>query len=386
MKKNNFQDIILIWVVSLFSSFLIALFFYLFPPAVLEKHVPHGSNEVLERNYDGPIYVVLAKTLYNPKQLTKIGFNKLPVSYFANHFPLLPIIIRLFSSITNNYFRSMISINWLSAALFSTIFYLFLKRFKISNNPLLLSLASLFIPPRWLAVRAVGGTEPLFLLILIISLYLWFDKKFILSSLFAVLLVLIRPPGIVFFFSFLAIIIFEYQKAKDKKSYLIKIIKEKWLLLLMPLSLLGLFFFFQSIFGNFWAYFQSGTGTNVHLKPIPFAPVLNFNTPVVEGFLYLLVIYLLGIYLLWQQKQKQLALFSLIYLIPNFFMVVDDIHRYLIPIAPFCLIIGYQKIIKHKAFKYFFFLFLIGTCIYTLSLLPNRMFHYGDYASLRVLP
>ena len=387
MGKANIKHIALIWFVSLFSSFIIAFFYSVFPPASLEKHVPHGSNEVLERNYDGPIYVLLAKTLYKKQLIEEINFNKLPFIYYANHFPLFPILIRLISFITNSYFRAMILLSWLSTALFTTFFYFFLKKFKITNQPLLLSLISLFIPARWLAVRTVGSTEPLFLLLLIISLYLWFDKKYFLSSIFASLLVIIRPPGIIFFFSFLTILCYHFLTAKNKEQQFLQTLKQNWVLILMPLSLFVLFWFYQSIFKNFWAFFQAARTTTANsFKLMPFSATIGYNTPMAEGFLYLYAIYIIGIYLLWRQKQKQLAIFSLVYLIP-FFLIgfTDDLFRFFLPISPFCLIIGYQKIIKHKTFKYFFLFFLIGIYIYTLSLLPNRMFHYWDYADLRVI-
>jgi len=380
----NLKSVFLICLVSITSSVLISLFFFFFPPLNFEKHVPHGSNEVLERNYDGPIYVVLAKTLYNQIELQEINFNSLPTNYYANHFPLLPTLIRL-TSLTGNYFRSLILINWIFAALFAACFYFFLKKFKISEYPLFLSLISLFIPPRWLAVRTVGGSEPVFLLILIICLYYWFEKKYAIASIFMIFLVLTRPPGFFFFFSFLALILYQWHNQNFKTAKLLKIIKEKWTLILMPLTILGLFLFFKFSFGDFWAYFKSGTGTNVHFQWIPFASVLNYNSPVSEGFLYLFAVYVAGIYLLWKQNQKQLAIFCLVYLIPNFFMYVDDIYRYLIPISPFCLVIGYQNLFKQRVFRYLFPLFLIGIYIYTLNLLPNRMFNYDDYAKLRII-
>jgi hypothetical protein len=66
-------------------------------------------------------------------------------------------------------------------------------------------------------------------------------------------------------------------------------------------------------------------------------------------------------------------------------MRVDDIHRYLLPIAPIALLIPYQQLVTHKLFKPAFILFLIAVYIYTYDLLPQRMVHYGDYAHLRMV-
>lgn len=383
MKKEDIKNLFIITAVSLATSVVIILFYVLFPPSNLELHMPHGTNEVIERNYDGPIYIVIAQTLYNPQQIKFLNFNHLAPSYYANHFPLFPILVRLLSEITNNYFHSAIVITWASTILFTFVFYLMLKKYKLSQHPLKLALLSLVLPPRWLAVHTVPGTEPLFSLLVILSFYFWTEKKYFIASLFVVLLTLTRPPGILFVLCFLAIIIYEFIHSTDKIAYFWQTIKSKWGLLLSPVALVGLFYFFQLNFGSFFAYFNTGTGTNVHLKPFPFAFVVGYNTPLSEGFLYLSLIYAIGVYLLWQQKQQKLALFCLVYLIPNFFMFVDDIYRYLIPISAFILI-PYQKLFEHKLFTYLFPFFLLGIYLYTFSLLSLRMFPYDDYARLRI--
>src|SRR5690606_9201336 len=46
-------------------------------------------------NYDGPLYIVIAKTLYNIEQIQANFQFPLPVEYYAAHFPLFPVLIRL---------------------------------------------------------------------------------------------------------------------------------------------------------------------------------------------------------------------------------------------------------------------------------------------------
>lgn len=379
MIRKNLKSIGLIWTVSILSSALIAAYFYFFPPGNLEKHVPHGSVEVLERHFDGPLYVVLAKTLYDPKEISKINFNGLPPEYYPHHFPLLPIIIRLTSPVTGSYFRSLIAISWISAALFTSMFFIFIKSFKLAKNPLLLSMISLFLPPRWLAVRTIGGTEPLFLLFLITCLYFWFRKKYLLCAIPAALLVLTRPPGIIFFFGLL---IATFTVSKTKKD-LVKNLKKRWTLALMPLAILLLFSLYLLIFGSFLAYFKAPTPEQFSF--IPFSFTLNSNSPITEGYFYLFIVYLYGIYLLWKQNQKELAIISLVYLLPFMFIAVDDAFRFLLPIAPFAIIIAYQKVFAHKTFLFFAPIFLIGIYLYTIGILPNRLFIYDDYARLRLI-
>lgn len=381
--RQSRKDLLIIFFVSILSSAFITLFFKTFPPKNLEIHHPHGSNEVLERNYDSPIYVILAKTLYNKEKIEDLNFNKTVFGYYANHFPIYPLLINLFSNFGLNHFQASVFLTWGSTILFTICFYLFLKTFKFSKDPLRLSLVSLFLPPRWLAVRTVPGTEPIFSLLVIICLWLYLEKKYFYSSLVLAVMTLTRVPGIVFFVSFCTLILYDYFQNSNKKEFILKTLRKQWSLVLSPLALLGLFYFYKINFGDFFAYFNTGTGTNIHLKPFPFAFVIGYNHPMAEGFFYIFFFYILAIYLLWQAKEKRLAIFCLIYLIPNFFMLVDDLYRYLIPISAF-LLIPFDKYFHHKLFKYLFPFFLIGIYIYTLSLLPLRMFAYDDYAKLRL--
>lgn len=379
---QDLRPILLIFFLSIFSSFLIFSYFNSFPPKNLEVGVPHGSNEVIERNFDGPLYVVIAKTLYNPSQLKDINFNSLKPIYYANHFPLYPILIRSVSFITRNYFRSMILLTWLISAFYSIVFYLFLKKFNLSKNPLYLTLISLFIPARWLALRTVGGVEPLFLLLLLFIFWFYFKKKYLISSFFGFLLVLVKPHGILVFVGILLTILIKNRKDLLKNQ---KIIKKYGAYLLMPLGLLLLFVFYKFKFNDFWAYFHAGLSAISLFKLIPFASLLDNISIRNEGYFYFFAITLFGIYKLWKDFNKDLAIICFTFLLPHLFLQHADIYRYLIPISPFTLITAYQDIYRHRLFKIFFFVYLIGVYVYTLNVLPQNMSHYWDYANLRIL-
>ena len=65
-------------------------------------------------NYDGPLYLIIAKTLYNTESIKTMFSVPLPVEYYAAHFPLFPILIRLFSFI-GNYPYAMLTATVLSS-------------------------------------------------------------------------------------------------------------------------------------------------------------------------------------------------------------------------------------------------------------------------------
>src|SRR3989337_4439125 len=66
-------------------------------------NIPSSNFLYIYRHYDGPLYAVAAKTLYNPLLIEKfildISFN---VKYFSAHLPLYPILVRLFAPIFNS--------------------------------------------------------------------------------------------------------------------------------------------------------------------------------------------------------------------------------------------------------------------------------------------
>lgn len=369
--RKTIIDILIIAIVSIFSSVVIIGLFKVFPPTNLEKHVPHGFNEILERNYDGPLYVIIAKLGYNPKLLDEINFNGLKAQYYPSHFPLYPMAIRMVGNVIGDYFRASIAINWLAAFFATAVFYLILKEIKV-GHPLWLSLLSLFLPARWLAVRSVGASEGMFIMFFLLLALFWLKKRYLIAGIFGALMILTRPPGVLFIppLIFMAF----YQKLS---------IKQAWPILLLPLALIGLFLFYGHQYGDFLIFIHNTSGTNSLLHLIPFLSTTGYIGPVAEGFLLLYMVYFGGIYLLWKE-QKLLAILCSVYLLSTVFIKTDDVWRELIPISPFVIVLGYHKFLTTRYFLILFIPILLGTYIYTTSLLPRRLFNYDDYAKLRM--
>lgn len=372
VRVYGMKDIAVVTFVSLISSLFLVLIFRAFPPANLERHVPHGSNEVLERNYDGPLYVVLAQTLYDPNQLEALNFHGLGADYYPSHFPLYPLLIRLVSLFIGDYFRAMILVNWLSSAAAAVAFCFILKEKKI-RGALWLSLAFLFLPPRWLAVRSVGASEGVFVLFLLLATWFWMRKHYFFSGIMGALLVLARPPGILFFPAFVLIAIVE--KVHIRRS---------WPILLMPASLLLLFYFYALRIGDFFILLHNTSGTSTLLGLVPFDSMRGYVGPVGEGLIYLYGLYAAGFTLLWRQKEKMLVFLCSFYFLSTLFVKIDDVWRELIPISGFVLVYAFRKIILTRYAFYFLLPYLFAVYLYTSDLLPRRMFHYWDYANLRI--
>lgn len=372
VSRKHLFNLLALGAVSVLSSLALTVIFQFFPPANLETHVPHGLNEVIERNYDGPLYVAIARTGYEPQGLEAISFNGLAPRYYASHFPLFPVLIKIGSLVTNDYFRSMVLVNWLIGAACVAVFYLFLVEKKVSH-PLLLSFVFLFVPPRWLAVRTVGASEVVFVFSLLLLTLFWIKKNYFWAAVAGVFLVLTRPPGILFFPAVLVMAF--YQKLSWKQVLP---------LFLIPLALVSLFGFYFWRFGDPLVLFHNSSGTQSLLTFLPFGSFSGYSSPVSEGFIYLYSFYAIGLYLLWRQKETVLVILCSFYFLASLFIKIDDVYRELIPISAFLLIFAYRRIFTFRYFPVFLVFLVLVTYIYTLDLLPHRMFLYDDYARVRL--
>ena len=108
---------------SLIPTFLIWLPFFLRVGTFWNIPLPQNGMATIVANYDGPLYLVAAKTLYN-KGLIEASFQfPLPTEYYTAHFPLFPLLIKLFGLVIN-YPYAMLIVTLLSSIL---AIYFFMK-------------------------------------------------------------------------------------------------------------------------------------------------------------------------------------------------------------------------------------------------------------------
>ncbi len=117
MEKIIPRSLVLIF---LFSSIIFFGRYLFFHPLKLQ---------LLYQSWDGPAYVVVAKSFYNPILIDAANTVRLPTYYFANHFPLYPVFIKLLSFI--GYWRSALVISQVFALLFTIAIYNLFKKFSI---------------------------------------------------------------------------------------------------------------------------------------------------------------------------------------------------------------------------------------------------------------
>ena len=162
--------------------------------STLALWIPVGMQKVYE-NFDGPYYVVIAKSWYDKVFIGTHFSFPLPLEYYPAHFPLYPALIWLFGS------------SLLAAVIINLCFYRccdgdiqIFEEFKWKS--LVAGLVWLFAWPRMWVVRSIGSPETLFILFVVLALYGFQKKSYWLAAVTGALAVLTKSPGILLFPAF----------------------------------------------------------------------------------------------------------------------------------------------------------------------------------------
>lgn len=357
---------------TLSLTFLVWLPHILALPNFWGLNFKEGFNTIY-RNFDGLEYIIIAKTFYSPALLAGIP-QPMPIQYFASHFPGYSLLILAFSPFLG-FLKSMLFVSLISTIAATWAFYLFVSKLKLTSHSLFLSLIFLILPARWLIVHSVSSSEPLFIFLIISTFYFFirFEETkhvsdILLAALAGFFAQLTRPPAILLFMA-LAIYI-HYQSYIQKRwfSHL-----KYFPMLLMPLGLLGIFYYFQISYGDFWAYFHSGD--NIHLTFPPFG-VFNKSQFWVgqiwlEDIIYIFILGFLGGVILLKQKFQVLGFFVLTYLTAALFVAHRDVSRYILPVAPFVLI-AFEKVLTSKEFKIILPIILAASYFYAQNFILSN--------------
>ncbi|KKQ60229.1 hypothetical protein A3B42_01790 [Candidatus Daviesbacteria bacterium RIFCSPLOWO2_01_FULL_38_10] len=362
----KFKDLALLTIITVTFTFLLWLPHILAIPNFWGLSFKEGFNTIY-RNFDGLEYIVIAKTFYNPEAIANLHLTQ-PADYFASHFPGYPLLISLFAPFLG-YLKSMLFVSLLFTVLSAWAFYFLVKDFKLSAHPLTLSLIFLILPARWVIVHSIGSPEPAFIFFIILSIYFFLKNKIWAVAVFAAAAQLIRPPGILLG---IALGLYILWQGYRKKS--VKYILSFYPLIFIPLTLLGIFYWYSITYQDFFAYFHSGD--NIHLTFPPFQVFNKHQFWVgdiwLEDVVYIFMLGFLGGMFLIKQKLYSLAFFVLTYLTASIFVAHRDISRYLLPIAPF-VIIAFEKILVSKEFKIVLAILALTIYLYSQNYIINNV-------------
>lgn len=371
MKK--IQRLLLLLAISLIPTILIWTVFFVKVRSFWGIPLPQAGMATIVSNYDGPIYLVIAKSLYNPDLIGASFQFPLPLEYYAAHFPLFPALIRLFS-IFLGFPYAMLFITVAASILATYFFYKFIRQYQNESNSLFLTLVFSIFPARWLIVKSVGSAEPLLIAGVIASIYYFQNKKYLSAGLWGALAQLAKPPGILLFVAYLFAIL-----APTIKSSVA--IKKYWPILLIPLSLILVFSLFGIQLKDFWAYFHSGD--NIHLMFPPFS-VFNYSAPWVgtfwlEEIIFIYLLGILGLLKLIKEKDYMISWFVGIFILSILFVAHRDILRYALPVVPF-IIKAYSNTLITREFKIAFMIIIIPIFLFSLAYISQNTMPISNWA------
>ncbi len=361
MRKDIFSYFTVIAIV-LISTLILWFPFLIRAGSWFGLSIANSNFQYIYKQYDGPLYIIPAKTFYNPILIDKLHLEiSLPDIYFAAHLPLYPLFIAIFANIMG-FLKSMIFVNILFTILLSLLFYFIVTHLKLSKNPLILTSIFLFLP-RFLVVRSVGAPESLFIFLLLLSLFFFEKENYLLAGVLGGLVTMAKTPGILLFIAYLLVIIERY--INSKSTSLIKYIG----LFLIPLGLLGVFWLYAIQYKDFFAYFHSGD--NIHLVA-PFS-VFNFQsrwvgTAWLDDVIFYFFLYLMTVIALINFKYRSFFYYSLIFFIATIFVQHRDIARYSLPLWPLACF-AFEKFFTSKKFLIAFLILLPGIYLYAWNFL-----------------
>ena len=324
---------------------LISSVFFLFAKTT------RGGMDSVYKSWDGPSYVIAAQSLYVPAQAVQFNSIQSPeiradFTFLPAHFPLYPLLIRSFSFV--GYYQAMLILSLVFSLAFLVTFYFLAKELRL-KNPLLLTLPMILLPPRWFIISHTGSSEPMFFFFVLASLLFYFRRSPWLSAISGSLALMTRPQGALLGLAYLAIALIDLYRSKDLRL----IITRYSPYLLIPLSLLGVFWFYFRQTGDFWAFF-SAISIFHHFKLALF-PTFNFGALNIETFwqeanaIYYFI-YLAAIIKLFFEKRWQLGVLGIMFYLPLLFLQHEDISRYALPLMPLAFI-AFSKVISTHSFN-----------------------------------
>lgn len=381
--SKKLKDLLFVFIVSIVPTLLVWLPFFLKITSFWSIPLPQNGMATIVANYDGPLFMVVAKSFYNPEIISQFQFV-LPYEYYAAHFPFFPLLIKAGSYLLG-YPYSMLVITLISSFLATYFFFLLAKEKLNGKGTLFLTLVFSLLPARWLIVKSVGSSEPLFIAALIASIYYFGKKKYWLAAISGVVAQLTKSPGILLFVAYLTYLIMPKLKlvASVSLTEWFKNLKleKNYPIFLIPLSLVGLFFFYQLQYHDFWAYFHSGD--NLHLFFPPFK-IFNYSAPWVGTFwleevIFVYLFGIMGLINLIKKGEKVMSYFVGVFFISTLLVAHRDIIRYSLPIFPFLLLAFSDTIVK-KEFKIVILLLILPIYLFSLAYISQNVMPVSNWS------
>jgi hypothetical protein len=368
--KNHFFLALFTTLLSLFFWFG----FYIDLPGKIG--FPHTTLETVFANYDGPNYMVIGKCGYLKQCIaTKFSLPQ-PLEYYPAHFPGFPALIRYFSLFTTTP-KAMLVASLFGSILFTLACFQFFKLYLGQKTAYYLTIISLFFPARMLILRLIGAPETMFIALTLFSIIYFQKQKYLLSAVMASLAMTLKSPGVILFFAYVCMALFDYLRTKN----IYQILSKYSFFLLGPAIVFLIFYLYYLQTGDFLAYFHSGD--NIHLNLTPYSVFISnhtwINTIWLEDVLYIFLLIFFGLKLLFGQYRFNLIfVYPLLFTLLTVFVGHRDISRYIAPTYPFILMAYHQFFIDKKT-KSLIWLIAPAIILYAINFLIGNVAPISDW-------
>ena len=131
---KKIKELLFFLAITIFPTFLVWMPFFFRFKSFWGIPLPQEGMATIVANYDGPLFLVVAKSLYATSIINSFPLT-LPSIYYAAHFPIYPLLIRL-SSFVFGYPYAMLAMTIFGSFLSVYFFNLFIKRYVSEKNAL----------------------------------------------------------------------------------------------------------------------------------------------------------------------------------------------------------------------------------------------------------
>lgn len=345
LSKNGLRTLMILCILSVLPVVLMYIPFVLHLRYLWGIPLQGSGMQPIYANWDGPNYVLNAITLYDPAEIAKRAFLARPNEYYAAHFPLYSLLIRMVAPFAG-YLSGALLLQILSGIVLNVAFYYLIR--SHSRHPLWLTFVFTIFPPRYWVLRAVIAPELLIVACVIVILMLWDREKYLASGMVALIAVLLKFQAVVFTPVFVAVI-FERVLRRER------IAVSSLVATLLPLTGYGLVAMFYAMrFGNAHAYFRAQEIVHMGMD-IPFGLFNYARAWVGTGWLETPALYLMGLFMLIVALSRgfpriyfwfALGYTAMLTLIPQI-----DIMRLAMPLAPLFILV-FHRAIESRVFRY----------------------------------
>jgi len=344
-RKKELYTLVLLVLISVAPVIVLYLPFMLHMSSFWGIPLKESGMQQIFANWDGPNYVLNAITLYDPTEIAKRAFLARPDEYYAAHFPLYSIIIRMLASFVG-YFWSAIFVQLLSGILLNVLFYYWVR--PHTKHPVWLTLAFTIFPPRYLILRAVIAPELLLVACVIGALYFWQKDKLVLSGIVALIAVLIKFQALVFVPVYILVLFEKWWKERALRH-------DYFVAPFVPiLGYIAIAMFYQMRFGDWNVYFLAQKLVGMS-SSIPFGMFNYAEKWVSTGWMESTALYLIAMIILLMKLAKGFPRvyfwFTFCYLGMLSIIPQVDIMRLAMPVAPL-FFLAFHEGLSTNYFRY----------------------------------